>query len=199
MRWIRWCQEKKGFILMETSSHIVRVLLMCLNGFLEQCQPLCVLLKVFNAQWESSQALRTCFKQKWKFSHHLFTLMPTGLLLKLSRRMLFFSVKLQKYFANFDCLSISMGVRSRWLDFLLLFFFDLPFYSPKQLNGTCLDGSCIDWTNLNESVVVTRIESVRPYLNIRSEALSLVEQQVPYILEHETNDASCSCNIQQNL
>lgn len=60
-----------------------------------------------------------------------------------------------------------------------------PFYYPKQVNSTCLDGSCIDWTNFNESVVVTRIESVRPYLNIRSEALSLVEQQVPYILEFQ--------------
>lgn len=60
----------------------------------------------------------------------------------------------------------------------------------------------MDWTNFNESAVVTRIESVRPYLNIRSEALSLVEQQVPYILEFQgstRNKWGSTVNIQQNL
>lgn len=37
---------------------------------------------------------------------------------------------------------------------------------------TCLVGSCIAWTKFRESTVVTRIASVRPYLNIRKEALS---------------------------
>lgn len=37
---------------------------------------------------------------------------------------------------------------------------------------TCLVGSCIAWTNLSESIVVERIASVRPDLNILSVALS---------------------------
>lgn len=40
----------KKILLIKTSPHIVRVLLMCLNGLLEQRQPLCVLLGIFTAQ-----------------------------------------------------------------------------------------------------------------------------------------------------
>lgn len=54
-------------------------------------------------------------------------------------------------------------------------------------SSTCLDGSCIAWTNFNESAEVTLIASVRPYLNIRNEAVSMVEQQASYILEFKKN------------
>ena len=60
--------------------------------------------------------------------------------------------------------------------------------------STCLAGSCIAWTNLNESTVVARIASVRPYLNIRNDALSYVEQHILYILGFKNSTQDISCN-----
>lgn len=43
-------RKKKIFILMNFKSHIVRVLLMCLNSILQQCQSLRLLLTIFTLQ-----------------------------------------------------------------------------------------------------------------------------------------------------
>lgn len=61
-------------------------------------------------------------------------------------------------------------------------------------SSTCLDGSCIAWTNFNESTEVTLIASVRPYLNIRNEAVSMVEQQASYILEFKNSPRGECCS-----
>lgn len=110
------------WLWINTSPHVVRVVLMRLHGVLQQHEPLCVLLGTFTPQSDIFEALNCTFTVKFWWS-----------------------------------------------------------------NSTCFAGSCIACTNLKESTVVARIASVRPYLNMRKDALSYVEQQRLYILKYKNS------------